>query len=103
MVGLGSRGELRVDRSTQMVSHDSRLALAKTALDCSTCELTFPSLSTKGQPCPRGRLLDSHLAWTLFAIATVWLEQAQNIAIEGQNGRLTLSQERLVKPRLART
>jgi len=45
---------------------------------------------------------DSQPIGRLFAIATVRLEQAQSIAVEGQNGRLNLSQQRSVHRRLAR-
>lgn len=45
---------------------------------------------------------DSQPIGRLFVIATIRLEQAQSIAIEGQNGRLSLSQQRSVQRRLAR-
>lgn len=51
---------------------------------------------------PPRKTADSHPIGHLFATATVRLEQAQSIATEGQNGRLTLSQQRSVQRRLAR-
>jgi len=51
---------------------------------------------------PPRKTADSHPIGHLFAIATVRLEQAQSIATEGQNGRLTRSQQRSVQRRLAR-
>jgi len=45
---------------------------------------------------------DSHPIGRLFAIATVRLEQAQSIAVEGQNSRLSQRQQRSVQRRPAR-